>query len=126
MCVCVCERQDERVFYHVVQLSTQSVSLAGPSKVMLGAGMKAISSLSLTKCESEKRLESLLLLSENSAAQLTRPTGPQCFVRVCFTTHGVSESHFISEGFCSKETSLKAVTLFEGSICSQGATYDYI
>lgn len=32
----------------------------------------------------------------------------------------------ISEGFCSKETSLKAVILLEGSICSQGATYDYI
>ena len=87
------------MFYHVVQLSTQSVSLAGPSKVMLGAGMKAISSLSLTKCESEKRLESLLLLSENSAAQPTRPTRSQCFVGVCFTTHGVSESHFNFGGF---------------------------
>lgn len=38
-----------------------AVSSAGPPKVMLSAGMKAISSLALTKCETEKCLESLLL-----------------------------------------------------------------
>lgn len=39
-----------------------AVSGAGPPKVKLGAGMKAISSLALTKCELGKSLESLLLL----------------------------------------------------------------
>ncbi len=67
VCVCVCVCEDERGFYHVVLLS------AGPSKVMLGAGMKAISSLTLTECEPKKCLESLLLSTKrHSAAQLTR------------------------------------------------------
>ena len=38
-----------------------AVSSTGPPKVMHGAGMKVISSLSLTKCEQEKCLESVLL-----------------------------------------------------------------
>lgn len=53
------KRQWERmgaVFYLVVLLSR-----AGPPKVMHGAGMTAISSLSLTERELEKCLEALLL-----------------------------------------------------------------
>lgn len=45
-----------------------AVSGAGPPKVTLGAGMKAISSLALTKCELGKSLESLLLLCSGASA----------------------------------------------------------
>lgn len=45
-----------------IVLCYSAVSGAGPPKVKLGAGMKAISSLALTKCELGKGLESLLLL----------------------------------------------------------------
>lgn len=45
-----------------------AVSGAGPPKVKLGAGMKAISSLALTKCELCKSLESLLRLNSSPSA----------------------------------------------------------
>ena len=60
--LCVRQRQSDResrqVFYHIGEYYS-AVSEAGPSKVMLGDGMRAISSLTLTKCELEKCLESL-------------------------------------------------------------------
>lgn len=56
VCVCVWER--ERVNGCFIMSYYSAVSSAGPPKVMLGAGMKAISSLALTKCEPEKCLES--------------------------------------------------------------------
>lgn len=49
-----------------------AVSGAGPPKVKPGAGMKAISSLALTKCELGKSLESLLLHSSPSAAFISK------------------------------------------------------
>lgn len=48
-----------------------AVSGAGPPKVKLGTGMKAISSLALTKCELCKSLESLLLLNSSPSAAFT-------------------------------------------------------
>lgn len=48
-----------------------AVSGAGPPKVKLGAGMKAISSLALTKCELRKSLESLLRLNSSPSAAFT-------------------------------------------------------
>lgn len=48
-----------------------AVSGAGPPKVKLGAGMKAISSLALTKCELRKSLEPLLRLNSSPSAAFT-------------------------------------------------------
>lgn len=61
-------KEDERVFYCAVLLGSQ---WSRSSQGQVGAGMKAISSLALTKCELCKSLESLLLLNSSPSAAFT-------------------------------------------------------
>jgi len=52
----VCEGKDrERINGCFIIEYYSAVSGAGPLKVMLGAGMKAISSLALTECEPDAK-----------------------------------------------------------------------
>lgn len=66
--LCECGRVIKGMNECFIVLCYSAVSGAGPPKVKLGAGMKAISSLALTKCELDKSLESLLLLHSGPSA----------------------------------------------------------